>query len=53
MIAHQARMVPATEVCALLPQILEGEDPDFVARIRKIADDENGCVGVSSTDVPA
>lgn len=28
------------DFCAMLPQLLEGEDQDFVAYIRRIADDE-------------
>ena len=31
------------DFCAMLPQLLEGEDPDFVVFIRRIADDERGC----------
>jgi hypothetical protein len=32
------------DFCAMLPQLLEGEDPDFVAYIQKIADEERACL---------
>ena len=32
------------DFCAMLPQLLEGEDPDFVACIQRIAREESACV---------
>jgi hypothetical protein len=32
------------DFCYMLPQLLEGEDPDFVAWIQRIAGEEGGCV---------
>ncbi len=31
------------DFCAMLPQLLEGEDPDFVECIQRIAKEERGC----------
>jgi hypothetical protein len=31
------------DFCAMLPQLLEGEDPDFVACIQRIAAEEQSC----------
>ena len=31
------------DFCAMLPQLLEGEDPDFVSYIQRIADQEAAC----------
>ena len=31
------------DFCAMLPQLLEGEDPDFVAYIQRIAAEERSC----------
>jgi len=31
------------DFCLMLPQLLEGEDPDFVVFIKKIADEERSC----------
>jgi hypothetical protein len=31
------------DFCAMLPQLLEGEDPDFVVLIKTIADQEHAC----------
>lgn len=37
------------DFCAMLPQLLEGEDPDFVAYIERIAAEERNCVQPSGT----
>ena len=31
------------DFCSMLPQLLEGEDPDFVACIQRIAEEERAC----------
>lgn len=37
------------DFCAMLPQLLEGEDPDFVAYIHRIAAEERNCLQPSGT----
>ena len=32
------------DFCAMLPQLLEGEDPDFAAYISKVADEQKRCL---------
>ena len=32
------------DFCAMLPQLLQGEDPDFVACIKRIANQEGACL---------
>ena len=32
------------DFCAMLPQLLQGEDPDFVACIKRIANEEGACL---------
>jgi hypothetical protein len=32
------------DFCTMLPQLLQGEDPDFVACITRIAKEEGACV---------
>ena len=31
------------DFCSMLPQLLEGEDPDFAAHIQRIAAEERSC----------
>lgn len=40
------------DFCAMLPQLLEGEDADFAACIRRIADEERGCREVLNAELP-
>lgn len=37
------------DFCAMLPQLLEGEDPDFVACIQRIANEERACLEATAT----
>ena len=36
------------DFCLMLPQLLEGEDPDFVVFIKRIADEEHSCRAAAS-----
>ena len=38
------------DFCAMLPQLLEGEDPDFVACIQRIASEESTSRGAASVN---
>lgn len=37
------------DFCAMLPQLLEGEDPDFVGCIQRIAAEERNCLTAGAT----